>query len=34
MISLHRTRVGPVTLGDLPEGAYRALTPTELKALQ
>jgi 23S rRNA pseudouridine2605 synthase len=34
LISLHRTRVGPVTLGDLPEGGYRALTPDELKALQ
>jgi 23S rRNA pseudouridine2605 synthase len=33
-ISLHRTRVGPVTLGDLPAGAYRALTPEELKTLQ
>jgi 16S rRNA U516 pseudouridylate synthase RsuA-like enzyme len=27
-------RVGPVTLGDLPEGEYRALTPTELEALR
>ena len=34
LISLHRTRVGPVTLGDLPGGAYRALTPLELEALQ
>lgn len=34
VISLHRTRVGPVTLGDLPEGEYRALTPSELGALQ
>jgi 23S rRNA pseudouridine2605 synthase len=34
LISLHRTRVGPVTLGGLPEGAYRALTPDELKTLQ
>jgi 23S rRNA pseudouridine2605 synthase len=34
LISLHRTRVGPVTLGDLPAGAYRALTPEELKTLQ
>ncbi|HKH57868.1 MAG TPA: pseudouridine synthase, partial [Rubrobacter sp.] len=25
LISLHRTRVGPVTIGDLPEGEYRAL---------
>jgi 23S rRNA pseudouridine2605 synthase len=34
LISLQRTRVGPVTLGDLPEGEYRALTPSELEALQ
>jgi 23S rRNA pseudouridine2605 synthase len=34
LISLHRTRVGPVTLGDLPEGEYRALTPSELEALR
>ena len=34
LISLQRTRVGPVTLGDLPEGEYRALTPSELEALR
>ena len=34
LVSLHRTRVGPVTLGDLPEGEYRILTPGELEALQ
>jgi 23S rRNA pseudouridine2605 synthase len=34
LISLQRTRVGPVTLGELPEGEYRALTPTELEALR
>jgi 23S rRNA pseudouridine2605 synthase len=34
LISLHRTRVGPVTLGDLPEGECRALTPSELEALR
>jgi 23S rRNA pseudouridine2605 synthase len=34
LVSLHRTRVGPVTLGDLPGGAYRALTPSELEALR
>jgi 23S rRNA pseudouridine2605 synthase len=34
LISLHRTRVGPITLGDLPEGEYRALTPSELEALR
>lgn len=33
LISLRRTRVGPVTLGDLPEGEYRPLTPAELGAL-
>jgi 23S rRNA pseudouridine2605 synthase len=34
LISLHRTRVGPVTLGELPEGEYRALTSSELEALR
>jgi 23S rRNA pseudouridine2605 synthase len=34
LISLHRTRVGPVTLGDLPEGEYRALTRSELGAMR
>jgi len=34
LISLHRTRVGPVSLGDLPEGEYRLLTPDELAALR
>jgi 23S rRNA pseudouridine2605 synthase len=34
LISLRRTRVGPVAIGDLPEGAYRALTPSELEALR
>ena len=34
LISLHRTRIGPVTLRDLPEGEYRALTRSELDALQ
>jgi 23S rRNA pseudouridine2605 synthase len=32
--SLQRIRVGPVTLGDLPEGQYRRLTPEELEALR
>jgi 23S rRNA pseudouridine2605 synthase len=32
--SLHRVRVGPVTLGDLPPGQYRRLTPEELGALR
>jgi 23S rRNA pseudouridine2605 synthase len=31
--SLHRIRVGPVALGDLPQGQYRRLTPKELEAL-
>jgi 23S rRNA pseudouridine2605 synthase len=34
LISLQRTRVGPVTLGDLPEGRYRNLTPSELGSLR
>jgi 23S rRNA pseudouridine2605 synthase len=34
LVSLHRTRVGPVSLGDLPEGEYRPLTPEELEALR
>jgi 23S rRNA pseudouridine2605 synthase len=34
LVSLRRTRVGPVTLGDLPEGEYRALTTGELEALR
>ena len=34
LISLHRTNVGPVALEDLPEGHYRALTPSELEALR
>jgi 23S rRNA pseudouridine2605 synthase len=34
LISLHRMRVGPVILGDLPEGEYRALTPSELEVLR
>jgi 23S rRNA pseudouridine2605 synthase len=34
LISLRRTRVGPVALGNLPEGEYRPLTPDELRVLQ
>ena len=34
LVSLHRIRVGPVSLGDLPEGEYRRLTPEELGALR
>jgi 23S rRNA pseudouridine2605 synthase len=33
LISLKRTRVGPVALGDLPEGDYRNLSEDELEAL-
>jgi 16S rRNA U516 pseudouridylate synthase RsuA-like enzyme len=31
--SLHRLRVGPVELGELPEGRWRYLDETEMKAL-
>jgi 23S rRNA pseudouridine2605 synthase len=34
LVSLHRVRVGPVTLGDLPQGQYRRLTAEELEALR
>ncbi len=34
LLSLHRTRLGPVTLGDLAEGHYRPLAPEELRALR
>ena len=34
LVSLHRIRVGPVTLGDLPQGQYRRLAPGELEALR
>ena len=33
LLALKRVRVGPVKLGDLPEGQYRALTHEELRAL-
>jgi 23S rRNA pseudouridine2605 synthase len=33
LVSLQRTRVGPVTLEGLPEGEYRALAPSELEGL-
>jgi 23S rRNA pseudouridine2605 synthase len=33
LLSLKRTRVGPVLLGDLPEGHYRELTEAEVAAL-
>lgn len=34
LLSLHRTRIGPVELGGLLEGHYRPLTPSELEALR
>jgi 23S rRNA pseudouridine2605 synthase len=34
LVSLHRTRVGPVTLGGLPAGQHRPLTPDELRVLR
>jgi 23S rRNA pseudouridine2605 synthase len=34
LVSLKRTRVGPVVLGDLPEGDHRDLTEDELRALR
>ena len=33
LLSLRRLRIGPVTLGDLPEGHYRELTEEELTIL-
>jgi 23S rRNA pseudouridine2605 synthase len=33
LISLKRLRVGPITLGDLPEGHHRVLTDGEVRAL-
>lgn len=33
LLGLHRVRVGPVELGDLPEGAHRPLNGEELGAL-
>lgn len=32
--SLHRVGFGPLTLGDLPAGAWRPLTPDEISALR
>ena len=34
LLALKRVRVGPVKLGDLPEGRYRVLTNEELGALR
>lgn len=33
VVDLFRIRVGPITLGDLPEGRWRVLTPEERAAL-
>jgi 23S rRNA pseudouridine2605 synthase len=32
--SLHRVRIGPILLGDLPEGSYRELTESEVESLK
>jgi 16S rRNA pseudouridine516 synthase len=32
--SIHRTMIGPLELGDLPEGEWRFLTEDEVAALQ
>jgi len=32
--SLERVRIGPITLGDLPRGAWRELGPEEIEALR
>ncbi|MCS7051569.1 MAG: rRNA pseudouridine synthase, partial [Thermomicrobium sp.] len=34
VLRLHRVRVGPLRLGDLPAGDWRDLTPSELAALR
>lgn len=31
--SLHRVAIGPLSLGDLPEGSWRVLSPAEIAAL-
>ncbi len=33
VLDLHRIRIGPLRLGDLPEGRWRVLTPEEREAL-
>lgn len=33
VVDLHRIRIGPLLLGDLPEGRWRHLTPSERQAL-
>ncbi|MDO4436679.1 MAG: pseudouridine synthase [Coriobacteriaceae bacterium] len=34
VLRLHRVRFGPLELGDLPVGSWRALTPSEVEALR
>ncbi|MEC9095828.1 MAG: pseudouridine synthase, partial [Planctomycetota bacterium] len=34
VLQLKRIAIGPVRLGELPEGAYRELTVAEVKALK
>ncbi|MCE5343525.1 MAG: pseudouridine synthase, partial [Eubacteriales bacterium] len=34
VVMLRRIRFGPLSLGDLPRGMWRVLTPEELQALQ
>ena len=34
LVSLKRLRIGPIELGDLPEGSHRPLTPEEIGALR
>jgi 23S rRNA pseudouridine2604 synthase len=33
VVDLFRVRIGPVRLGDLPEGRWRPLSPAEREAL-
>jgi 23S rRNA pseudouridine2604 synthase len=33
VVDLHSIRIGPLALGDLPEGRWRHLTPAERQAL-
>lgn len=33
VVSILRTRIGPITMGDLPEGCWRPLTKTEIEML-
>lgn len=34
VLTLERVAMGPLTLGDLPQGEYRQLTPTELAVIK